>query len=299
MDELRNQAMPVSSTTGLALVSKKLIGVVTATGIGLIIGVVVGRGFKCPPWRHGVIFGQDVDTERVAVWCLFGMLVGGTFVGGHVGRLGWMMIGGMFTGLLIGNEFLPFLPVVGLTGRYQGAIAGAVLGLSVGVIWEISRSKSARIPIASWSIIVFMLIIFMVPGLIFVKHLQLERRTAEKIADLGGDVQREFGCVRYVSCNHINDAKLALLVNELHQAAYLKSLSLSDCPITDEGLKSISGLDNLRWLYLGNTRITDAGVHHLTKLVNLEYLDLRETAVSEAREGDLRAFCPHLQDIRR
>ena len=57
---------------------------------------------------------------------------------------------------------------------------------------------------------------------------------------------------------------------------------LDKLPITDEGLKTLAGLRELRSLPLNRTKVTDAGLAHLVDLPFLSRLDLAETAVSDA-----------------
>ena len=58
-------------------------------------------------------------------------------------------------------------------------------------------------------------------------------------------------------------------------------LVLNNCPITDDGLASLEGKRNLRWLELRRTKITDEGIKHLRGTA-LEELDLSATKVSDA-----------------
>lgn len=85
----------------------------------------------------------------------------------------------------------------------------------------------------------------------------------------------------------VQDSQLALLQPVDQQLAVL---NLSRTGITDEGLKSLENLPNLRKLHLENTKITDAGVAHLKKLQSLEYLNLYGTAVSDAGLTDLQGL---------
>jgi len=85
----------------------------------------------------------------------------------------------------------------------------------------------------------------------------------------------------------IQDSQLALLQPVNDQLAVL---NLSRTSITDEGLKNLENLPNLRKLHLENTKITDAGLAHLKNLQNLEYLNLYGTAVSDAGLTDLQGL---------
>ena len=85
----------------------------------------------------------------------------------------------------------------------------------------------------------------------------------------------------------IQDSQLALIQPVDQQLAVL---NLSRTGVTDEGLKSVENLPNLRKLHLENTKITDAGLSHLKNLKSLEYLNLYNTAVTDAGMTDLQGL---------
>ena len=60
----------------------------------------------------------------------------------------------------------------------------------------------------------------------------------------------------------------------------LKSLNLDNTKVTDEGVKSVSGMEDLTWLHLGKTAITDASVDPLLRLKNLRYLSVRQSKMT-------------------
>jgi len=75
----------------------------------------------------------------------------------------------------------------------------------------------------------------------------------------------------------ITDADL----RHLRSFPLLDHLVLKNCrQITDGGLAELSGLPNLRYLYLNDTPVTDAGLVHLAGLGNLEELSLTHTQVT-------------------
>lgn len=78
---------------------------------------------------------------------------------------------------------------------------------------------------------------------------------------------------------NITDEHLALLEPLAPQLAWLY---LNKTQITDEGLKHLAGLKQLRRLHLANTAITDAEVRHLEGLENLETLNIYGTKVTDA-----------------
>src|SRR5208283_5278340 len=56
---------------------------------------------------------------------------------------------------------------------------------------------------------------------------------------------------------------------DLAPFAHLQSLDLSESTFTNEGMKVLEGMQELRRLYLRNTRITDEGLKHLSGLTQL------------------------------
>jgi Leucine-rich repeat (LRR) protein len=62
----------------------------------------------------------------------------------------------------------------------------------------------------------------------------------------------------------------------------LEQLYFADNRITDEGLKSLAGMANLRTLLLVRCEVTNDGLQHLRGLANLELLDVSGTKVTES-----------------
>jgi len=79
--------------------------------------------------------------------------------------------------------------------------------------------------------------------------------------------------------DHIENGQLADLAPVSQQVA---SLNLARTKITDDGLKALEPLKNLRRLHLENTKIGDTGLTHLKGLVTLEYLNLYGTQVTDS-----------------
>ena len=77
----------------------------------------------------------------------------------------------------------------------------------------------------------------------------------------------------------VENTQLALLTPLDVQMAVL---NLARTKVTDDGLKSVEGMSNLRKLHLENTKVGDAGLAHLKGLSNLEYLNLYGTLVTDA-----------------
>jgi Leucine-rich repeat (LRR) protein len=70
---------------------------------------------------------------------------------------------------------------------------------------------------------------------------------------------------------------------------HLESLDLSDSPyFGDDGMATLESLKNLRRLYLRNTPITDAGLKHVSGLIALQELDLYGTHLTDQGIGSLR-----------
>ncbi len=72
----------------------------------------------------------------------------------------------------------------------------------------------------------------------------------------------------------------------------LTSLSLDSTGITDDGLKHLSGLKNLQYLYLDSTSVTDAGMKHLTGLTELRVLSA-PNQITQAGIDELKQAMPN------
>jgi hypothetical protein len=81
---------------------------------------------------------------------------------------------------------------------------------------------------------------------------------------------------------NVTDATLKR-IREINQDL---GLVLNNCPITDDGLASLEGKRNLRWLEVRKTKITDEGLKHL-RGTDLELLDLTNTSVTDAGLANL------------
>jgi hypothetical protein len=73
-------------------------------------------------------------------------------------------------------------------------------------------------------------------------------------------------------------------------APQLYDLNLAGTKISDDGLKALDNMSNLRRLHLEKTAVTDAGLSHLKNLNNLEYLNLYHTSVSDAGLAQLQGL---------
>ena len=83
-------------------------------------------------------------------------------------------------------------------------------------------------------------------------------------------------------------------LRDIQSFAELKYLGLAGCQtITDAGLGELSGLENLKYLYLDDTQVTDAGLVHLSGLKKLQFLSLYSTHVSSAGVDELHKALPN------
>ena len=79
---------------------------------------------------------------------------------------------------------------------------------------------------------------------------------------------------------------------ELEREWYLTLDGSYGTKITDESLKDVAKLQQLKWLKLINTQVTDEGLKEVAKLQQLETLDLGETKVTEAGVAELKKALP-------
>jgi hypothetical protein len=82
-------------------------------------------------------------------------------------------------------------------------------------------------------------------------------------------------------------------VKGLQHLSQIGVLELNSTPVTDAGLKHVSGLHKLRALMLDETLVTDEGLTHLAGLSNLVVLKVRGTAVTPDGVGRLQKALPH------
>jgi hypothetical protein len=72
-------------------------------------------------------------------------------------------------------------------------------------------------------------------------------------------------------------------------------LYLTNTRITDDGLKHLASLRNLRYLWLIGTDVTDTGLLHLIQLKNLQKLNLVGTKVTDEGISKLKRELPNCQ----
>lgn len=111
---------------------------------------------------------------------------------------------------------------------------------------------------------------------------------AEKITDAG--VKHLAGLPKletiHISNGQLGDGALEVFAG----LPALKHLSLQGNAFSDEGLKHLEDMKQLRSLWIGNNRksITDAGVKHLAGLTMLEQLDLQGSRLSDEGAAALK-----------
>ncbi|WP_417395456.1 protein kinase domain-containing protein [Gimesia chilikensis] len=81
---------------------------------------------------------------------------------------------------------------------------------------------------------------------------------------------------------HMNPKITDKGVKSLSGMQELEVLTVGATGITDAGLKQLSGLEQLTLLAIYNTRISDDGLGHLTKLKHLNELELQLTPITDA-----------------
>ena len=99
------------------------------------------------------------------------------------------------------------------------------------------------------------------------------------------------GLAYLTGLTHLRELRLAqsqVVKPNLATFVHLQSLDLNDSTFTDEGMKGLEGLKELRRLYLRNTAVTDEGLKHLSSLTQLEELDLYGVKVTESGLVSLR-----------
>lgn len=120
-----------------------------------------------------------------------------------------------------------------------------------------------------------------------------EKSAAAAIERLGGRVRFDGDKVVEVNLEgkRISDDDLKLL----QPLRNLRKLDLEETPITDAGLKHLADLTSLEYLDLEETRVTDAGMEHLKGLKNLRVINLDDTRVTRRGEQILRDAIPNLR----
>ena len=101
----------------------------------------------------------------------------------------------------------------------------------------------------------------------------------------------------YLSANFINATALDSAINLISQLKeQIVWLKLSDQPISDKNLGTLSLLKNVRKLWLDHTAVSDAGLQHIISFRDLLYLNLNGTKVTATGVQILQPL-NHLRDI--
>ena len=72
----------------------------------------------------------------------------------------------------------------------------------------------------------------------------------------------------------------------------LRTLRISYTAVTDNGLQHLQHLSNLQALSLKDTKVTDAGLKHLGALTKLSFLQIQKTKVTEKGIKYLKMLLP-------
>ncbi len=87
-------------------------------------------------------------------------------------------------------------------------------------------------------------------------------------------------------------------IKSLAGMTQLKKLQLEGSNITDAGLAHLAGMKNLTELSLSGTKVTDAGMEALTKLPKLQSVILYETKVTDSGVGVLKRWKIEIKVLR-
>ncbi|KAG5681204.1 hypothetical protein PVAND_010661 [Polypedilum vanderplanki] len=130
---------------------------------------------------------------------------------------------------------------------------------------------------------------------------ELNLRACDNISDIGmAGLAEEGGCsIRSLDvsfCEKIGDQALQHLSQGLF---HLKSLSLSSCQISDEGLEKLGKMHELEVLNVGQcSKITDKGLETLAnELANLQSIDLYGCTKITSKGIDIIMKLPKLKSV--
>lgn len=130
---------------------------------------------------------------------------------------------------------------------------------------------------------------------------ELNLRACDNISDIGmAGLAEDGGCgvtsLDVSFCEKIGDQALQHISQGLYQ---LKSLSLSSCQITDEGLERLTKMHYLEVLNVGQcSKITDKGLEMLAnELVNLQSIDLYGCTKITPKGIDIIMKLPKLKSV--
>lgn len=84
-------------------------------------------------------------------------------------------------------------------------------------------------------------------------------------------------------------------MEHLRDLKRLKSLMITNNPVSDADLEYLKGMAKLEWLDLHGTTITDSGLEHLKGLTSLTDLDLSGTDTTEDGRATLKKSLPNCE----
>jgi uncharacterized protein (TIGR03067 family) len=91
------------------------------------------------------------------------------------------------------------------------------------------------------------------------------------------------------------DAVLTKIAPQMKSLSSVTGLHLNGSKLTDSGLASLEGINNIGQISLERTAITDAGLTHLRNMTRLGLLIVTDTQVTDAGLASLKKSLPHLQ----
>lgn len=115
----------------------------------------------------------------------------------------------------------------------------------------------------------------------------IDRLTAEGVLVVPVSVSSNYQMVNLVNRKNVTDD---ILRNVTQLGDHVVWMNLGFTSITDEQLRMVSQLANLRVLYLNNTGITDNGVMNIKDLRSLKYLNLVATETTDKTLATLVAM---------
>jgi hypothetical protein len=115
------------------------------------------------------------------------------------------------------------------------------------------------------------------------------RRCGVKARSVSGDrIQVDF-------LDGQGDAELRCISSHLRKLTQTTHLLLNNSKVTDAGLASLTGLNNVNMIMLDHTGITDAGLTNLNTMTGLQILGLTGTQVTDAGIKKLKHALPGLE----
>jgi uncharacterized protein (TIGR03067 family) len=158
------------------------------------------------------------------------------------------------------------------------------------------RDFSAKTPAGGWYCVFTLERDTSAAGLTRVR----DARAILAIRELGGEADADDtqpGPARnYVKVDESKgDALLTKIAPKIKVLSSVTGLHLRGPKVTDAGLASLQGINNIEQINLKGTAITDAGLMHLKNMTHLALLVVSDTNVTEAGVVSLKKALPQLQ----